>query len=376
MKASKRILYIRSAPYELNFNSYNLQEIGLGTAFCKEGYDFDLLYYSKQNKDQTIEVGDKRIKILWRKGIKFLRTGIYPSILNKKFLNKYDVVFVSEYNQLMTVLISMIHKNTYLYNGPYYNMFKIPFVEKIYDFLFVKYINKNIIKVFSKTERAKRFIEKKGITNVEVVGVGLDVSKFDEEERIKIETQNLLNMMKNNRNILYVGAIIKRKNVKLIVKSFNEIKKDKKYEDVQLIMIGKGDQKYINQCFDLLSEEARKNVIHQEFIENTQLKYIYEEADMFLLPSLQEIFGMVLLEAMYFGLPVVSSNSAGGETLIENNKNGIIVTKFDEEEWKNRICFLLDNEDIREKMGQEAMITIKSKFMWESIVSKMIKYIN
>ena len=81
---NKKILYVRSAPYELNFNSYNLQEIGLGTAFCKVGYDFDLIYYSKRNKDQIIEVGNNRIKILWRKGIKLLRTGIYPQILNKK----------------------------------------------------------------------------------------------------------------------------------------------------------------------------------------------------------------------------------------------------------------------------------------------------
>lgn len=376
MEVSKKILYVRSGPYELSFDNYNLQEIGLGTAFCKEGYDFDLLYYSKENRNQIINVEDKRIKVLWRKGIKILRTGIYPQILKRSFLSKYDAVIVSEYSQLMSILVSRLHKNTYIYNGPYYNMFKIPFVEKIYDNLFIKAINKNVVKVFSKTERAKRFIEEKGITNVEVVGVGLDVRKFDEEKHIKEITKSLLKKMENKRNILYVGAIIKRKNVELILNAFNEIKKNEKYDDVQLIMIGKGDEKYVNRCFELMSEEAKKNVIHQQFIENAQLKFIYEEADIFLLPSLQEIFGMVLLEAMYFGVPVISSNSAGGETLIENNKNGIIVSDFNKEQWEEKICFLLDNKEIRTSIGRRASNTIKSQFMWESIVNNIIRYIN
>lgn len=375
MNASKKILYIRSAPYQLNFDSYNLQEIGLGTAFCKEGYDFDLLYYSKENKDQIIKVGDKRIKILWRKGIKFLRTGIYPSILNKKFLSSYDIVFVSEYNQLMTVLISRLHKNTYLYNGPYYNMFKIPFVEKIYDFLFIKYINKNIAKVFSKTERAKKFIANKGIENIEVVGVGLDITKFDKERYMNIETESLLEKMKNKRNILYVGSIIKRKNVDLVIRAFNEIKRNSQYDDVQLILIGKGDEKYINKCFSLLSKEAKGSLIHQPFIENAQLKFIYNKAEIFVLPSLQEIFGMVLLEAMYFELPVISSYSAGAETLIDNGKNGIIISEFDKDIWKKKLCFLLDNEGIRKKMGKTAQKTILTKFMWTKIVNRIIKCI-
>lgn len=375
MEVSKKILYIRSGPYELSFDNYNLQEIGLGKAFCKEGYDFDLLYYSKENRDQIIEVENKRIKVLWRKGIKILRTGIYPQILKKSFLSKYDIVIVSEYSQLMSILVSILHKNTYIYNGPYYNMFKIPFVEKIYDNLFINFINKNVIKIFSKTERAKQFIEKKGIVNVEVVGVGLDSTKFDKEKYLKKETENLLEKMKNKRNILYVGAIIKRKNVELIINAFNEIKKDKKYEDVQLVLIGKGEEKYVKQCFSLLTKEAKLNVIHESFIENAQLKFIYEKSEIFLLPSFQEIFGMVLLEAMYFGLPTISSNSAGGETLINSNYNGVIVNSYNENEWKEKICALLDNKKLRINMGMKAKETIENNFMWDSIVCKMMKEI-
>ncbi len=93
-----RILYIRSGPYELSFDSYNLQEVGLGKAFCEAGYDFDILYYTKKNNhNQLIETPNNQLRILWRRGIKLLRSGIYPQILKKKFLSQYDAVIVSEY---------------------------------------------------------------------------------------------------------------------------------------------------------------------------------------------------------------------------------------------------------------------------------------
>ena len=181
--------------------------------------------------------------------------------------------------------------------------------------------------------------------------------------------------MKNKRNILYVGSIIKRKNVELIIRAFNEIKKYKQYKDVQLILIGKGEKKYIDSCISLLSKETKSSVIYEPFIENAQLKFIYEKSEIFLLPSLQEIFGMVLLEAMYFGVPTISSNSAGAETLISNEENGIIISEFDEDIWKEKICFLLDNESMRKKIGDKASETIINNFMWDNIVKKMKNHI-
>ena len=128
----------------------------MGKAFCNEGYDFDIVYYTKgKNREQTIDVPKNHLRIFWRKGIRILRSGIYPEIYDKKFLNRYDIVIASEYGQIMSVILSDRYPNTYLYNGPYYNLFKIPFIEPVYDFLFCKKLNKNMRKVFCKTEMAK-----------------------------------------------------------------------------------------------------------------------------------------------------------------------------------------------------------------------------
>lgn len=369
----KKILYVRCAPYVLNFDSYNLQEVGLGSAFCRKNYDFDLIYYSKEDRNQEIDIGNRKLTILWRKGFKLLRTGIYPFLLNKDFLKKYDIIIVSEYGQLMSHLIAQRHSNVYLYNGPYYNLFKIPFVEPIYDRLFCKKINLEMKKIFCKTQMAKEFIGKKGLTNTVVTGVGLDVSKFDAEKAILPETQDLMNKMYGKRNLLYVGSIIPRKNTELIIKTFVELKKNTQNRDLQLVLVGKGDVRYIQKCKELIPDEIREDVVWCAFIKNAQLKYIYKAAYAFLLPSVQEIFGMVLLEAMYFGIPVVSSHSAGAGTLIQNGVNGLIVEQFDVMTWKVAIESVINNGEFAEKLGRTATETIKQDFMWDSIANKMLE---
>lgn len=371
-----KILYLRSAPYELNFNSYNLQEIGLAKSIIKQGHKCDVIYYSKQNKNQLIHTEYGDFNLFWRKGFKILRTGIYPQILKRSFLNQYDAIIVSEYCQIMSVLITLFHNNVYLYNGPYYNLFKIPFVERIYDFLFCSYINKKMKHVFCKTKMAETFLNKKGILNTSVVGVGLDVDKFNTVKDLTPETTDLLDKMRNHKNILYVGAISDRKNTELLIKSFNELKEDSNYQNVQLVLIGRSIKGYKHKCIKLVDEKLQKSIIWCDFIPNDQMKYIYEESDMFLLPSIQEIFGMVLLEAMYFSLPVISSDNAGANTLIKSNYNGVIIKNFSSKDWANKIKKLIDDEEKSKEYGVLAQTTIKSDFLWDSISKKMVDKIN
>lgn len=368
----KKLLYLRSAPYQLNYKSYNLQEVGLAKAFCKHGYDCDIVYYSKENSDQVIKSENGKIRILWRNGIKILRSGIYPSILKKSFLDQYDVIIVSEYSQIMSVIVSHMTDKVYLYNGPYYNLFKIPFMQSVYDSIFAEYINKKMRKTFMKSELAKQFLDNKGITNSVVVGVGLDISVYEHENEITDTTQNLLNQMKDKKNLLYVGALSKRKNFKFLVEVFKLIKEREGYEDVQLVVIGKGNEKYVKSCLEVIDEKYRDSLIICSFIENAQLKYIYPEATIFLLPSVQEIFGMVLLEAMHFSVPIISSLNGGSGTLIESEVNGIIIPTFETQKWVDKISHLLEDNQRRKAIGKSAHKTVDEHYLWDSISEKMI----
>ncbi|MGU9155285.1 glycosyltransferase family 4 protein [Clostridium perfringens] len=365
---NKKILYVRSGPYKVNLNSYNLQEVGFSKSLCDKGFSCDILYYSNFNKDEEIYSNNNcNVRILWRKGIKILRTGIYPQILKKKFLSRYDLIIATEYSQIMTILMSKLSNNVVIYNGPYYNLFKIKFIEKIYDKLFVNVINKNIKQVFVKSDLAKEYLIKKGIKNISVLGVGLDISKFELDNKPSNKINKLIEFMKKNKCLLYVGSLDDRKNFRFTLKVFEKVNNIN--PDIKLVVIGKGKRGYVENCFKEIKNETKKNIIHINELDNNYLKFVYKEADIFVLPSKLEIFGMVLLEAMYFGVPTITSVNGGSSTLIKNNINGIIMNNFDENNWCNNILNLINNKDLSEKIKENSKNTIKNNFNWNSISS-------
>lgn len=368
----QKILYVRSGPYQVNPTSYNLQEVGLATAFAKKGIQCDIMYYHKtRNFNQTISKGSEQVTIFWRKGLKLCRSGIYPKILKKDFLAQYDAIIISEYSQIMSVLLSLKHPNVYIYNGPYYNLFKIPYIEPIYDRLFIPFLNKHVKMIFSKTKRAESYLNHKGLTKTKVTGVGLDFDKMD--NHINDKTQILLDKMADHQNLLYIGSIDKRKNTAFLFQVFKQLKQEDKYKHLQLVLVGKGKKAYIDYCKSLVDDTILADIILVERIENAQTHFVYEKCDVFLLPSLQEIFGMVLLEAMFSKCSIISSNSAGAETLLSDSKAGIIMEKFDVQAWAQQIINLLDNPGLRKELGDKAHQTIIEDFNWDIIAHKMIE---
>lgn len=368
----KKILYLRNAPYKVNVNSYNLQEIGFSKALCKRGFDCDIVYYS--DKNETIDFyEDKKngakIRIIFKKGIKFFRTGIYKSLLNKDLLNKYDIIITTEYSQIMSALIrDIFHGKLVLYTGPYYNMFKIKFLSPIYDFLFRKKIN-SIKYKFCKSDLAKSYLEKKGYTDLRVLGVGLDLSRFNDNVEKNQKTESAIKFMNKKNNLLYVGALNKRKNINFLLKVYEELYKNDK--DLTLTIIGNGNSRYIRKIKSI----NNKSINYINNIDNSQLKYIYPMSQLLILPSKLEIFGMVLLEALYFGVPIVSSKNGGSVSLISDNDCGVVIEKFNIKIWKDTIYRILKDKAEINKMKVNSKYKILYKYNWDSITDKFLKII-
>lgn len=367
----KKILYVRNGPYKVNPNLYNLQEIGFCKVLCNKGFNCDIIYYSDENKDECIyEYEGRKVNLLWRKGYKLLRTGLYPSLLKESFVNRYDFIVTTEYSQIMSLLWTKFKPKVVLYNGPYYNLFKIPALERIYDFLFVNKLAKRLDKVFTKSNLAKKYLEDKGFSNVETLGVGLDTTTFNSVKEVPDNVKEIEDFMKNNRCILYVGSLEQRKNFDFTLNVFEAVKKEK--NEIKLVVVGKGKKEYVNRCFNSISKEVYKDILHIEKIDNRYLQYLYKNTEVFILPSSLEIFGMVLLEAMYFGAPTITTVNGGSTTLIKNMENGIIMDGFHIEKWTKMIVHMLEDENYRNRISNNAKKTIDDNFTWEKISEKFI----
>ena len=369
----KNILYMRSGPYKPVISEYNMQEIGFAKAALRRGVSTDIVYFSDDNKIDILKTeNDSVIRIIWAKGYKFLRTGYYPQLLSEDFLSIYDLIVLTEFSQIMTYLVSKQNDKCVLYSGPYYNLFKFPFIEPIYDLLFTKKINRQINRIYVKSSLAKDYLIRKGYTGVCILGVGLDTEKFDSAEEINLNTKQVVDYMQANRCLLFVGTMCDRKNFPFILDVFKCLKQ--KYASTyKLVLIGSGSNRYINKYLDMLESKIRDNILYVKNIENAQLKFIYESSDMFILPSKLEIFGMALLEAMYFENCVFTSVNGGSATLIKNGINGFVFDGFNAEVWAKKIDEIEKDNSRLLKVKQEAKRTVNEDYTWDSIIKRFIE---
>lgn len=386
MRRLKKILIVRSSPYEENLNSYNVQGVGLARAFCNMGYDCDYLTFTKKKTGEIIicNNGENIARVIYKKWKRFFRTGYCREILNESVLKQYDYIISREYNQIMTYCLSKKHDNVIMYSGPYWNMFMIPIMSFFYDRIFVKKMNKRLKYKFVKSKKAVTFLENKGMTNLVDVGVGLDVAKFDTTEKDD-NVIALEKFMKNNDCILYIGDLNDNKNLPFLLEVFKKIKQVR--TNVKLVLIGKSQQtlfnkilgkkneSYVEEIFGELSENIKRDILWEQYVPNAQLRYIYPKAKVFLLPSKKEIFGMVMLEAMYFGCPVISSDNGGSSTLIKSNEYGKKIDTFDVDKWVMAICQYLDEPAYTDEVTKKAKKNIEHNYTWDSIAKNMLSYI-
>jgi glycosyltransferase involved in cell wall biosynthesis len=165
--------------------------------------------------------------------------------------------------------------------------------------------------------------------------------------------------------ILFVGNLIKRKGIADLIKAISIVKKD--IPDVHLLIAGTGsmENELKNLTTILLLEN---NVKFLGFLtEKTKFAYILS-VDILVVPSLWESLPIVVLEGMICGKPIIASHVAGIPYLIHNDENGFLVEPRNSEKFAEKICTLLQNKSLREKMGKRSLEQVK-ELTWDKIAS-------
>lgn len=370
MVKDMRILIIRTFPsyMEVKRNTYNIQEVGLAKALVRSGNTCDIVFWTdKEEKNEVVDFDESSsITVFYRHGKAILKNAIYTGL--DSLIEKYDIVQLSEYNQLYSWMLARKFPNkTVIYHGPYYSPFN-----KRYN-LMCKFVDKLVIPTYKKlgtyflvkSRLAYDFLLSKGLSEKQIVvaGVGVDLDAFKIEDMNDIPKE-VLDIKKNDNKLklLYIGRIEPRRNTIFLIDILHKFVQN----DIpaELILIGNGDEEYCKKCFDYAEELAVKDKIYWiKKVEQKYLSYAYENTDVFLLPTYYEIFGMVLLEAMYFGKPVITTKNGGSEMLITHGEDGCIIDDFDAEKWYEAIVNIRDNREI----GKFAHEKIVENFTWDKL---------
>lgn len=264
--------------------------------------------------------------------------------LNKKYKIPYIVALRdTDINLFFKKMIHLRNRGIRILN----NAEKIIFLSKSYkEKVFDNYIPKHLRESFEQ--------------KIELIPNGIDPFWHANKS---------LSIPKNKNNkvtIISIGTINKRKNSLTTAKAC-QLFKEKYNLNVNLILIGKIiDQKYFDKV------KSFPFVKHIDFINQNELINYYREADLLVLPSITETFGLVYAEAISQGLPVIYSAGEGFDQQFDDGVVGYSVNKYDIRDISEKMYKALQN---RETLSENC-IQLVDKFSWDKIAKKYLEIYN
>lgn len=200
-------------------------------------------------------------------------------------------------------------------------------------------------------------------SKVQVVHLGL------KEINMESSSKSLREFGINQKFILFVGTLQPRKNIVSLIKAYAILPQALK-DSHQLVIVGKKGWLYD----EILSAPAKFGVeertLFLDYVTDQDLPNFYKSAEVFVLPSLYEGFGLPILEAMRYGCPVLTSNvsslpEAGGEAALYFDPEDI-------EDISEKLAKVLQDSELRSKMKEKGLVHYK-KFTWDKAAKEVLK---
>lgn len=357
-----RVLFLTNipSPYRVDFFNELGKKCDLTVLFENMNSDERNSGWCKRNFGNFNGIMLKGIKINKNKTICF---GI------RKYLNKYNIIVVGGYST-PTGMLAII----------YLNIKKIPYIINVdgglikkdsqLKYKFKKYFISSALAWLSTGERTNEYLIHYGAKKENIYKYSF--TSIKEEDVIKkILDKNQKRVIKNEigiveeKVVISIGRFIYSKGFDILLKASKKLN-----ENIGIYIIGgEPTDEYleIKKDFDL------KNIHFVEFKCKEELKKYYMIADLFVLPTREDIWGLVINEAMACGLPVITTDKCiAGLELIDEGVNGYIIPTNDINKLEEKINKILNNDLLMENMTKNNLEKIK-KYTLENMALEHIK---
>jgi glycosyltransferase involved in cell wall biosynthesis len=202
---------------------------------------------------------------------------------------------------------------------------------------------------------------------VRIVPNGVDTEKFKPEKDQATLKQRF--GLDDKPCVLFVGSLIPRKGLSYLVEAAKKIVKEK--AETKFLIVGDGPLR--NQLVSSLeSSDLSGNFSFLNHVKDTDMPALYNCADVFVLPSIQEGQGIVLLEAEASAKPVVAFNIGGVNEAVVNGETGLLAKPGSTDELAEALLKLLSDKPLREKMGANGRKFVTENFTWDLCVERML----
>lgn len=230
------------------------------------------------------------------------------------------------------------------------------FYHNILNHRWAKWLDEWVVRIFFR--QASLILTNSEFTRQEVLSFGKDPNRvkviycgYEDILTPKPKKKQTIREDKDIRRILFVGQCVRVKGIEFLLRAVSMLS-DRR---IMLNVVGNttDDSDYftrLRHTIEALNLEDRV-IFHGHISNKMMLVQFYQRADVFVLPSLSEGFGIVLLEAMSFGLPIVATRVGSIPELVRDEENGLLVLPANSESLADALKRLLDSEKLRQRLG-------------------------
>lgn len=204
---------------------------------------------------------------------------------------------------------------------------------------------------------------------ITVIPIGVDINRFSPEIRGH-KIRKMLNIGSDMPLVLYLGRLDQRKGVEYLVLSAPSVLKE--ISDAKFLSVGRGPfEKPLKQLTKRLG--VQDTFIFHPFISDSHLPSLYAAADVFVLPSRWEGFGISMLEAMATAKPVVSTNVSAIPEVVIHGKTGLLVETGNHHQLAEAIIKILSDRNFAKGLGINGRKRAEKVFNWDVITKKTLE---
>jgi len=268
---------------------------------------------------------------------------VHPSIFrtNQKLKNKYNIP-----------IISLVHLFSSYAPKPFYNKFLNLFIERKY----LQSIDGLILNSQNTLNQAQTLLNGELPSHIVAVPAG---NNFQKEE-IPIEE---ISREPGHLNILYVGNIIKQKGLDVIIRALANLNS----QNYKLTITGRTDlePKFVNYIYQLINKfELYNKIVFTGTLQDSKLIEIYRSNDVLVLPSINEAYGIVYIEALSFGLPVIGTTLGGAKEIINHGENGYLIEPHNSIKLAEYLSSLQQDRNLLNILSKNSLHTYRHHPTW------------
>ena len=298
----------------------------------QSGFNLKVIYYSQMSEERKIQ--GWTVKSL-KSYESFLGTQKFEEIL-ENYKQYIHIVpgYGSNFTRTLTIELSKRRINWVHWSeksSPGWRWYKSYFIKKWYAY----YVNKYALGALAQGKLAENDFKRWGITK-NIGHLSYSIKPLNKVPALK----TLQDFKKNRKAFLYLGRLIHLKGVDILIKAFSLVQSD----DWCLILVGNGDNE--NELMDLVHilKIPSDKILFHPFVNSADVNQVLAASDVFILPSREDGWGVVLNEAASLGKPLIASEMVGAAWhLIQDGKNGFRFKSNDEYDLYLKMKKYVDN---------------------------------